>query len=242
MILTCPDCSTRYSVKDDAIGPNGRTVRCSNCHASWFVSEDADALALTDNQEEILTPVVERSEAKVEPEKTDIPRPVMGAHVQIRDKADRERRRRRMMGVSMIWGITLGLLLLAAILAYVFRQNIVDQSPGMASLYKAFNIPVKVNGLDFEDPATRNIMIDGRPVLVVNGVIVNRSNETRELPLIELSLVSNSGQEITKWLVEPSKDKLAPKERMEYVSQYPNPPLDATDLEYRFVDDSATDN
>ena len=35
MILTCPACDTKYVVKDDAIPPGGRQVRCASCKHSW---------------------------------------------------------------------------------------------------------------------------------------------------------------------------------------------------------------
>jgi len=35
MILTCPNCSTQYVVKDGAIPPEGRQVRCAACKHSW---------------------------------------------------------------------------------------------------------------------------------------------------------------------------------------------------------------
>jgi predicted Zn finger-like uncharacterized protein len=35
MILTCPNCGTQYVVKDDAIPPQGRQVRCAACKHSW---------------------------------------------------------------------------------------------------------------------------------------------------------------------------------------------------------------
>ncbi len=35
MILTCPSCGTQYVVKDGAIPPTGRQVRCKACGHSW---------------------------------------------------------------------------------------------------------------------------------------------------------------------------------------------------------------
>jgi predicted Zn finger-like uncharacterized protein len=35
MILTCPACSTQYRLKDGAIPPEGRQVRCAACRHKW---------------------------------------------------------------------------------------------------------------------------------------------------------------------------------------------------------------
>ena len=48
MILTCPSCGTQYVVKDGAIPPQGRQVRCASCKHSWHQDPD---FAPSDEQE-----------------------------------------------------------------------------------------------------------------------------------------------------------------------------------------------
>ena len=43
MILTCPSCSTQYAVKDGAIPPQGRKVRCASCGESWHQDPEEPA-------------------------------------------------------------------------------------------------------------------------------------------------------------------------------------------------------
>jgi predicted Zn finger-like uncharacterized protein len=45
MILTCPSCGTQYVVKDGAIPPAGRQVRCAACKHSWHQDPDESAEA-----------------------------------------------------------------------------------------------------------------------------------------------------------------------------------------------------
>src|ERR1700759_5240350 len=49
MILTCPNCDTQYVVKDGAIPPDGRQVRCASCKHSWHQDpEESTELQLSD--------------------------------------------------------------------------------------------------------------------------------------------------------------------------------------------------
>ena len=43
MILTCPSCGTQYVVKDGAIPPGGRQVRCASCKHSWHQDPEESA-------------------------------------------------------------------------------------------------------------------------------------------------------------------------------------------------------
>jgi predicted Zn finger-like uncharacterized protein len=61
MILTCPSCGTQYVVKDGAIPPGGRQVRCASCKHSWH--QDPDGIAQPE------TPLAEAAvEAEAAPE------------------------------------------------------------------------------------------------------------------------------------------------------------------------------
>ena len=69
MILTCPNCSTQYVVKDDAIPPEGRQVRCAACKHSWH--QDPETIVHADSQGEAEPPTTEStSELVTEPAET----------------------------------------------------------------------------------------------------------------------------------------------------------------------------
>ena len=45
MLLVCHSCRTRYAVPDNAVGVDGRQVRCANCKHSWFQAAVAPQVA-----------------------------------------------------------------------------------------------------------------------------------------------------------------------------------------------------
>lgn len=51
MVLTCPACGTQYVVKDGAIPPQGRQVRCAACKHSWH--QDPEPAAFEDEGQTI---------------------------------------------------------------------------------------------------------------------------------------------------------------------------------------------
>lgn len=42
MILTCPNCETKYSVDPNTLAPDGKTVRCAKCGHSWMEHPPGD--------------------------------------------------------------------------------------------------------------------------------------------------------------------------------------------------------
>lgn len=248
MILTCPECATRFSIESDAIGPNGRTVRCSQCSETWFASADPDILSLNEiqNTQSINEQSVEseqnddyRSEIAKDDQSADVGIADSAPHAEVRNKAERKKVRRRLMGVLMIWLTTLAILIVAATIAYLFRAQIVEKFPSTRPLYDVFGVEATVNGLIIHDIRTEFGEVDGTPVLFINGEIKNYDLQSRDVPLVQINFKNDNGEILANWVIEPPKSRLKKGERQQFSSQYPNPPIDATKLVPVFVDETA---
>ncbi len=259
MILTCPECTTRFNLADDAIGSNGRTVRCSQCSTTWFVASEPDTLNLDDAEKNkelrhkiINEPVPDiKTKPSIETynddkaDKKNVFHSLesinddglanIGAHAAIRETADRKKARKHLLGVSMIWVVTLVILAFFALSAFLFRAKIVEIFPGTAPLYKAIGLEANASGLEIYDIETRYGNNEGVQVLYVNGKVKNFDVKTRDVELIKLSFKNASGEVLTSWVVEPSQAMLKPGQAIKFSSQYPNPPVDAKTLAPSFV-------
>ena len=70
MILTCPNCSTQYVVKDGAIPPQGRQVRCASCKHSWHQNPEEGAADAADST---AAPIAAGAAAVLQPEYGEAP-------------------------------------------------------------------------------------------------------------------------------------------------------------------------
>ena len=272
MILTCPDCSTRYLTKREAIGPNGRTVRCASCSATWFVAAEPDVIDLKDNIDDAQSPIsaiqssssaastpaltaaasaagFEASSSSSKPASdffkdapiaerdNDIPPSFgpSGPHEEFRNARDREKVRKRIFGVSLIWIITLLILITAAALLYVFREKIVQKFPESATVYQAFGIEATLSGLALSDVTPRNITHNGETVMIINGKVSNPNTTARDIPMTVWSLHAKDGETLAEWVVDLDMAQLGAGNTQNFVTRYPNPPIDAVKLRYRFA-------
>jgi len=242
MILTCPECSTKYMAKDGSIGPNGRSVHCARCEAVWFVpGADPDALALEDNKAVLIAPEVQPTPSRMaEPEPKPAPYQApavatVGAHTLLRDKADAEKLSKRKRFIRMIWAAPLCLLIGGATGAIWKRQSIVEQQPKAATLFQSIGLGVKANGLDIQGLTSSRLVVDGEEILRVTGEIVNLTSQAKTSPLVQLRLENRSGEPVADWFVEPGTVPAGQSIKIE--TDYPAPPIDSVELRYRFAPD-----
>ncbi|MGJ8560992.1 MAG: DUF3426 domain-containing protein [Litorimonas sp.] len=263
LVITCPECGTRYRAAAASIGHDGRTVRCVKCESTWFVPapdlidtivSDPDALALADNIAEQNQPpftaepdtaseTAPAAETASNPQSPAgqvplaRPTPNVGADVMMRDHVDREKLARRRRTIRLIWAVPIVLVIVAAIIAYFNRQEIVNRIPQMASIYQMVGIEIRVGGLQIDPPQARTVLVDGEAVIRVESVVRNLTNRPKTIPLIELTLHDVDGQGLIQWYVEPDPARIEGRGRLVFTSEIADPPAGAVGLRYRFSEE-----
>jgi predicted Zn finger-like uncharacterized protein len=84
MIITCPECETRYTVKAAAFKAPGRKVRCASCNNEWFQAPPEDAPKPVELEEPV------EAAPAAEPEPAPKPDPAAPAAEEAADDAPQE--------------------------------------------------------------------------------------------------------------------------------------------------------
>lgn len=204
MIITCPECSKKYSVKTEAIGEKGRTVRCKNCGNSWH--QNPPGARATANHDDAMAPDgqsfdhdgAQGSEFNGDqggggvdhgyddPDRLPDPPPIPQQLIH-NDDEPAPKKKKGLIG----WIILI--LVLAGIGAggYFAKDFLVNLWPPIAKVYNmvGLGVPHVGEGLDIQElPPTRE-QEDGVDVLIVRAKIVNISDQDRELPYLLIELL-----------------------------------------------------
>lgn len=211
MILSCPNCYSQFNVQDDAIGIDGRKVKCSCCKESWFQDPDPDWLAeklaeQTDRLEEQLSHAaddVEEDSVEVDDsDYTDIP------------LVSNPGMEKSLVTYCVLFG---GFILF---MSYIFMNthSAMYRNPGWSSFYALFGIGVNFpdERLSFDKVVASG---DGQ-TLNVSGVVTNlSSNEIKLYPLRFLVLDENDGV-VTQWYDYLDGHFIGPEESIEFETSY----------------------
>jgi len=128
------------------------------------------------------------------------------------------------------------ILALAAILIGLAqgRTTVVRHFPQTASLFSMLGMPVNLRGLNFLDVKSKSEFHDGVMVLVVEGVIVNLTRNTLEVPRLRFSLRNGTGHEVYAWTALPSRPLLGSGDGLPFRTRLASPPEDGRDVIVRF--------
>ena len=90
----------------------------------------------------------------------------------------------------------MGALVLALV---IWRVDVVRLLPQTATFYKMVGLEVNLRGLMFKDVKITRETVEGKPVLVIEGVIIGETRKPVELPRLRFSVRDAQGAEIYAW-------------------------------------------
>lgn len=237
MILTCPQCATRYQVDAGNFPSSGRNVRCAKCGHVWHQSgpvPEPDPESEMTTREPLPTP----SHATGATAAQGIAHAPMSAIRTQHAQEEHEEGRASSLGRAAVaagWLLLTVLVFAIGWAAVVFRDNVATWLPQTISLYGAAGLSVNPRGVDIADIAYQRRIEDGQVVLTVSGTIVNRSTHELSVPLVRVTLFDGDKHELYHWTFVPNVSTLQPSQATHFRTRLSSPPAGIQDLEVRFA-------
>ena len=123
----------------------------------------------------------------------------------------------------------------ALVLALViWRSDMVRLLPQTAAFYKMVGFDVNLRGLAFKDVKLSSETVDGKQVLVIEGVIVGQGKKPLDIPRLRFAVRDAQGAEIYAWNSVLEQTVLQPGERAFFRSRLASPPPEGRNIDVRF--------
>lgn len=243
MILTCPQCSTRYQTDAAKFQPAGRNVRCAKCGHVWHQDAPApepdlesEAIAAEAPPEPVADTLIGTQEAVAPLSRPQnfTPSPVM-MRERLQTSYTEPSKLPMRLAVGAGWLGLIAIILLIGWSALRFRQQIAAVWPQSASLYSAVGLKANASGLNIEDVAYHRGFENGQSVLSVTGVLSNTSAREMPVPQLRVGLIDDDRHELFHWTFSPGVLTLKAGQLAKFSTRLPNPPAAANHFELRFA-------
>jgi predicted Zn finger-like uncharacterized protein len=236
MIVTCPNCATRYMVDDAALGEASvRRVRCASCGNLWTEAEAIHAAVAELTAEASMATTTPGGPPVAEPGRAEpriqSPPHHLGPTAQGRPSVAAElpaaarRRGLRLVGLALI--VLVGVLVVGAILG---RDKIIATWPAVYTTLRQSLNPG--GGLEVTVTPTRTIQS-----LVIDGNIVNSGATARRVPRLRVTLRDGNKSDLESKVIDPPVDRLAPGATARFNTVFEHPSITATGVDVTFATD-----
>jgi predicted Zn finger-like uncharacterized protein len=123
---------------------------------------------------------------------------------------------------------------MGALALMIWRVDVVRLLPQTAAFYKLVGLDVNLRGLLFKDVKITTENVEGKPVLVIEGVILGQAKKPVELPRLRFSVRDAQGAEIYAWNAVLEQPVLKPGEKAWFKSRLASPPPEGRNIDVRF--------
>jgi len=117
----------------------------------------------------------------------------------------------------------------------ILRNEAVRLFPASAPVFEAVGLSVNPGNLDISEVRSRLVREEGRETLEVTGTVANLTKSPQKIPVMRLSIRSNTGQEIYVWTATTDLTELGPSEKTVFRRRLASPPAESHSIMVRFV-------
>jgi hypothetical protein len=125
----------------------------------------------------------------------------------------------------------MGALVLALL---IWRVEMVRLLPQTAAFYTLVGLDVNLRGLRFKDVKISSETVEGKPVLVIEGIIKGEANRSVDLPRLRFSVRDAQGAELYAWNAVLEQTVLKAGETAVFKSRLASPPPEGRNIDVRF--------
>ena len=246
MILTCPECATRYFLPDVQLGAAGRKVKCAQCGHSWREfpqpedegAEPSAAGAVAESADPARNPFAAalQAEAAAEAEEAVSPAALRRAEILREKKAEAERKSKQAATVNAaVWAGLAGAIALTLVLAAVFREQVVRVFPGAATAYAKVGLPVNAAGLLIEKVHADPSVLQGHKALTVTGALRNVAGAPVTVPAFRVDIFDKTGRALDRKIIQITAPPMKPGETRPFSLGVADPPTGYQDIAVTFA-------
>lgn len=199
MIVTCPSCSASYEVPSEAIGIEGRHVKCKKCHHVWF--HDGERKILDDLINRIQTADIEvdnitfddgKKTRKNADNKVSLFVKLRNFLVEFTNIRLFSMGRKALLRHFVSSLVALAAFLVVCLLLVSQRVPMVRSFPSLAGIYEAAGFPL----FEYADVNPEDVLIIEKPVIgmfnnkkVVQANLINLSSNSVRVPNIKMAYI-----------------------------------------------------
>ncbi len=244
MILTCPECASRYFVDDSKVGAAGRVVRCASCGNRWtarneestdLFDEPSDATMAGDAAMASLDASGAAATAEPEPEPPVSALPGEELPKVFRARADAERRLREATTTGVVWAGMAAAMASMVVGALIFRIDMVRLWPATAGAYASVGLPVNTVGLVIENIKAEPSLEDGHAAVTITGIMRNITDHAVIAPPLRVELRNAKDKRVAGRIAAAADPKIPPSEIRHFAITILDPPRTAKDLVIDFA-------
>ncbi|KPG01388.1 thioredoxin [Rhodopseudomonas sp. AAP120] len=116
----------------------------------------------------------------------------------------------------------------------IWRADVVRMLPQTATFYRLVGFEVNLRSLAIKDVKVTREMVESKPVLVIEGMIMGLGRKPADLPRLRFVVRDDHGTEIYAWNAVLEQTVLRPGEQAWFRSRLASPPAEARTLDVRF--------